>query len=92
MRKPVRRKVRFELVSESGNRVSVAGTFNNWDPAGNPLTYRPDSGTFATTLSLSPGRYEYKFVVNDAWVPDPNCAESAPNDLGSLNSVMNVPA
>jgi len=91
MKRATRRKVRFELAGEPSSRASVAGTFNNWDPAGNPLTYKRDSGRFTANLSLAPGRYEYKFVVNDAWIPDPNCPDSAPNDLGSMNSVLTVP-
>ena len=84
------KRVRFELSAAPGSRVFVAGTFNNWNPTANQLKDNPGSGHCKTTLVLPPGRHEYKFVVNGEWRVDPNCAESAPNDQGSLNSVITV--
>jgi len=84
------KKVKFELEAEAGSSVSVAGTFNGWDPTKNPMKDNPHSGKFVTTLLLAPGRYEYKFVVNGDWRVDPNCTEWTPNDCGSLNNLMTV--
>ena len=78
--------------------VCVAGTFNRWDPAATPLTRRAD-GTWAATLDLPPGRYEYKFVVDGRWCcepggeePGPGCPGCVPNGLGTMNRVVEVPA
>ncbi len=90
MKKATGKQVRFELEAEAGSAVAVAGTFNNWDPTKTPMKDNPDSGKFATTVKMSPGRHEYKFVVNGEWRVDPNCSESAPNDQGSMNSVLHV--
>jgi len=85
-----RKRVRFELQTEPGSQVCVAGTFNNWDPMVNPMKDNPDRGHCAATLLLPPGRHEYKFVVNGEWIADPNCPEWVPNEQGSLNSVITV--
>jgi 1,4-alpha-glucan branching enzyme len=78
--------------------VCVAGTFNGWEPAATPLTRRAD-GTWAVTLDLPPGRYEYKFVVDGRWCCEPGCEEPAPtcshcvpNPFGTMNRVVEVPA
>lgn len=84
------RTVQFEMVAEPGSQVFVAGTFNGWNPAANPLKDNPGSGHFKATLEVPPGRHEYKFVVNGVWCVDPQCAEWNPNSLGSLNSVIQV--
>ena len=84
------RRVKFELSVQPGSQVFVAGTFNNWNPTANSLKDNPGSGHCKTTLVLPPGRHEYKFIVNGEWRTDANCAESAPNDQGSLNSVITV--
>jgi 1,4-alpha-glucan branching enzyme len=84
------KRVRFELPAEPGSRVFVAGTFNDWSPTANPLKDNPGSGHCKATLSIPPGRHEYKFVVNGEWRVDPNCTAWAPNELGSLNSVILV--
>jgi hypothetical protein len=45
----------------------VGGTFNNWNPTATPLLFV--GGTeWSKELSLPPGRYEYRFVVDGKWV------------------------
>ena len=84
------RKVSLQTTAEPGSEVFVAGSFNNWDPRQHRMIDNPGSGHCRITLLLPPGRHEYKFIVNGEWRTDPNCAESAPNDQGSLNSVITV--
>ena len=84
------KKVSFELAVEPGSEVFVAGSFNDWDPRQHRMHDNPGSGHCKITLALPRGRHEYKFVVNGEWREDPNCLESAPNSVGSLNSVISV--
>ncbi len=77
--------------------VYLAGTFNDWDPTATPLTRRAD-GTWAVSLDLPPGRYEYKFVVDERWCcepggeePGPGCRGCVPNSFGTMNRVIEVP-
>ena len=85
-----RKLIGFELHTEPGTEVFVAGTFNNWNPWEYPMKDNPQEGHFKTEIMLPRGRYEYKFIVNGDWRPDPNCSESATNSYGSLNSVLLV--
>ena len=80
----------FKFAAKPGSEVYVAGSFNNWDPKATPLKDMPQIGLYATALRIPPGRHEYKFIVNGKWCTDPQCAESAPNSHGSLNSVVTV--
>ena len=84
------RRARFELAAEPGSQVFVAGTFNRWNPTANPLKDNPERVRFKTAFHVPKGTQEYKFVVNGEWRVDPNCPESAPNDQGSVNSVISV--
>lgn len=79
----------FRLQAQPESEVYVAGTFNDWDPKRHRLT-ATDGGVLSTTLSLPRGTHEYKFVVDGIWCVDPSCAETAPNDLGSQNSVLRL--
>lgn len=90
MEKPTSKKTRFELKAAPGSAVSVAGTFNDWDPTKNPMKDNPGSGHYKAVIALPPGKNEYKFVVNGEWCVDPNCPEWAPNNCGTLNSVLHV--
>ena len=55
---------------EDGDVVYVTGGFDGW--CGTCLSMGDDDGdlVYSVSLSLSPGEYEYKFVVND-WMDDP---------------------
>ena len=85
-----KRRIRFEFTAEPGIEVCVAGSFNNWDPAATPLKDKDSTGLYRRALLLRPGRYEYKFVVNGTWCVDPDCTDWQANELGSLNSVLDV--
>ena len=84
------KKVRFQLTTEPGSQVFVAGTFNAWDATKHPLSATPDSVLHQATLEIPPGRHEYKFVVNGEWRMDPECTDWAPNGHGSLNNVLMI--
>lgn len=49
-----------------------------------------DGTGWKATLSLPPGRYEYKFVVDGQWMSDPGAKESVRNDFGGTNSILVV--
>ncbi len=70
--------------------VALVGNFNNWDKEADPMQRRPD-GTFEFVISLNPGDYRYKFVLNgDAWTPDPANQQTQPDNMGGVNSVLRV--
>ncbi len=79
----------FELDRPDASEVSVAGSFNEWDPEADPLT-KGDNGIWRATLELEPGTYEYKFVVDGEWVTDPENPETVPDPYGGENSVLTV--
>lgn len=81
--------VSFELVKPDAKRVCVAGTFNDWKPEAAPLA-PAGNGRWAADLPVKPGRYEYLFVVDGQWLPDPNAKESVQNPFGGRNSVFGV--
>jgi hypothetical protein len=54
---------------------------------------RQSDGTFQSVLSLNPGLYQYKFLVDDReWIQDPHCPETAHDGLGGRNSILQVKA
>ena len=83
-----RKRVKLSVKADPKSNVFVAGSFNEWDPANHKCEC--DDGVHSISLMLVPGKYEYKFVINDVWCIDPECKEWAPNSFGSLNSVLVV--
>lgn len=67
----------------------MVGSFNNWKPGATELTFI--GGTkWLRELSLAPGRYEYRFVVDSRWVDPPNAMAYVPNPHGGHNAVVEV--
>lgn len=83
--------VSFELVKPGAKQVCVAGSFNGWKPERSPLVALGD-GRFVGDLTVDPGRYEYLFVVDGQWLPDPKAQETVQNPFGGKNSVLTVSA
>ena len=84
------RLTHFELFAPEASAVFVAGSFNQWNPSATAMT-RLSEGKWVTELTLSPGRYEYLFVVNgNYWTPDPKVRDYASNPFGGFNSVLEV--
>jgi glycosidase len=82
------RAVTFSHSAPGAAKVSLAGEFNGWSDAANPMTNQ--DGTWTLTLNLAPGSYQYKFVVDGAWKQDPNNPEAVPDGFGGNNSVLKV--
>lgn len=84
------RKVTFSFAGQPGHQVSVAGSFNDWDPGKHPMTYSPDSEIYSCQIEIIPGTYEYKLVIDGEWVTDRENTNFSANDFGTLNSVLNL--
>ncbi len=80
------KKVPFEFLKPDAQKVSLAGDFNNWDPKMS-LMKKDKKGVWKVTVSLKPGRYEYRFLVDGNWENDPACCDCVPNEFGSQNCV-----
>jgi hypothetical protein len=82
--------VRFVLFAPEARQVSLAGTFNQWDPGATPLVRTGTPGVWAATLTLPAGQHQYAFVVDGArWVPDPG-APAVDDGFGRRNSVLSL--
>jgi 1,4-alpha-glucan branching enzyme len=86
-----RRRVFFSLKAPDAKAVSVVGDFNGWRPDEHPMK-RHETGEWKKHLFLSPGRYEYKFIVDGQWWEDPASEQRCPNQHGTYNSVVVVEA
>jgi 1,4-alpha-glucan branching enzyme len=82
-------KVRLELYAPQAREVFVAGSFNNWQPSATALQLL-ESGCWARELTLAPGQYEYMFLVDGRWLPDPKATDYTPNPFGGINSLMKI--
>lgn len=79
----------FKLFAPQAKKVSVAGSFNNW----NTKTYsakKDSQGNWSAKIHLKPGKYEYKFFVDGSWMNDPSCNTHITNSFGTQNCIIEV--
>src|ERR1700753_574971 len=81
--------VKFEFTHPTAKSVSIAGTFNNWQPEKKTL-HAKEPGKWYKDTELKAGTYEYRFIVDGEWVPDPKAKEQVGNPFGGTNSVIRV--
>ena len=83
------RKVTFSLENTDANEVFLMGDFNEWNPKTHPMKSN-GNGTWVRDVKISPGEYEYKFLVDGQWKEDPQNEQLSPNCFGTYNNIINV--
>jgi 1,4-alpha-glucan branching enzyme len=87
--KSLQRKITFEFSAPEAKEVSLAGSFNQWNTQANPMK-KDKKGIWKATLSLKPGRYEYRIFADGSWENDPSCSSCVANEFGGQNCVRIV--
>jgi enterochelin esterase-like enzyme len=80
------------LYCGAGERVTVPGDLNGWDPAADSMTRVPGTNLFyLVKQAAAAARFEYKFVVDSVWILDPFNRRQAMGGYGP-NSEIWMPA
>jgi hypothetical protein len=85
------RLVRLVYVPQDSavEKVTVAGSFNAWNPGTNPLQKEGD--VWVAQLILPPATYEYMFVEDGInWVTDPLALQTRDDGFGKKNAVLDL--
>ena len=82
-------KVRIEFHDDKAQTVFLGGTFHEWRPEATPMIQLGE-GRWRKELMLSPGRYEYRLVVDGEWRTDPAALDQVLNPHGDFNSILKV--
>lgn len=84
-------KLVFNYHDDAARSVALVGDFNGWDAAQTRFVKQRAADWRAEIAPPPPGRYQYKFVVDEArWVDDPGNAVKEADGYGGLNSVINL--
>ncbi|MBW4361959.1 isoamylase early set domain-containing protein [Flavobacterium taihuense] len=84
-------KVTFSVEAKEASKVAVIGDFNNWKIEEGSLS-KLKNGTFKGTFDLGKdSAYEFKYVIDGAYVNEPEADSFKWNDFaGTENSVLVV--
>jgi 1,4-alpha-glucan branching enzyme len=86
----------IRIEAPQAQEVFLAGNFNDWNPSTIRLE-RDSDGSWVAIVHLTPGRHEYKFVVDGRWCCNSSgtefedeCPGHVRNSFGTLNRVIDV--
>jgi 1,4-alpha-glucan branching enzyme len=84
-------RVTFEVPAQiDANTAALCGEFNEWDASKHPMKRRKDGG-FSITVSLKPGEYRFRYLVDsERWENDWEADKYVPNEFGTEDSVVVV--
>ena len=81
-------QVLFRYFGDSGTTsVKVNGSFNDWVDL--PLVKQANN-VWELQVALKPGDYNYGFIVNNSWMPDPLNRNKTVDNFGNPLSVLKV--
>ncbi len=79
----------FELVAPEASSVYITGTFNDWS-LDESYRMERENGRWRISLPLKSGLYQYRFIVDGKWQPDPQNPRQERNSFGEVNSLVEV--
>jgi hypothetical protein len=81
----------FRIAAQNARRVTLVGDFNGWSEEGTELLDEDGDGVWTLRIDASPGRYKYRFLVDDSeWVIDPEADAQVDDGFGGTDSVRYV--
>jgi 1,4-alpha-glucan branching enzyme len=83
------KKIQFLLHAPGARQVFLLGDFNQWDGGKYPMK-KGKLGAWEKVLKLSPGIYEYKYLVDGQWQEDPTNHRNRLNPFGTYNNLLTV--
>ena len=87
--KTQKRRITFKLEASGAKEAILVGDFNSWDLKKHRMKM-DDKGRWTKIVTLAPGSYEYKFILDGQWQNDPNNDQVVPNSFGTLNNLLTV--
>ena len=84
-------KVTMRFNSFGDQELKIAGDFNSWIPDHNVET-RIINGVIEKILTIEPGEYQYRLIVDGKWQRDPTNPKQVINTYGEINSLLRVAA
>jgi 1,4-alpha-glucan branching enzyme len=80
----------FTFYAPTAKSIMISGSFNAWDIHKDRMAGPDKSGVWNIVITLPEGRYEYLFIVDGNWLPDPS-VPTVDDGFGGKNSVLFVP-
>jgi 1,4-alpha-glucan branching enzyme len=88
-KKTQKRRITFKLEAPEAKEAILVGDFNSWDLKKH-IMKKDKKGRWTKIVTLAPGGYEYKFLIDRQWQYDPDNDQVVANTFGTLNNHLTV--
>ncbi len=88
-RKNNNRRQTFSINAPKAMSVLLVGDFTRWQEEAIEME-KQKGGEWKISVTLAPGTYQYRFIVDGEWRDDPACALRRANHFGSEDAVRRV--
>lgn len=68
--------------------VVLTGSFNAWNQS--QLVFGREGDEWVCRIDLDPGVYQYKFILDGDWLLDPSNPDTAEDEAGNVNNVLEI--
>ncbi len=82
--------IEFIFEDHQANEVKLAGDFNQWKAQDFIMMYDEEKKVWRKAISLKPGSYQYRYVVDGRWIADPHNPVTVDDQFGGVNSLVIV--
>ncbi|MBJ7880328.1 isoamylase early set domain-containing protein [Gelidibacter salicanalis] len=84
-------KVTFSVSAADASKITVLGTFNEWNAERALELKKLKNGTFRGTLNLEKDNsYEFRYLVDGTFINDEHADAYKTNEFGGENAVLNL--
>ena len=83
-------KIVFHYFDPKATEVKIAGDFTDWDTTKNIGLHKNSNDVWEASISIKPGNYRYKFIVDGKWISDPFNPEETTETDGIKNSKITI--
>jgi 1,4-alpha-glucan branching enzyme len=83
------RRVPMTVKAPEAKDVRVTGEFTGWAVQGIRLSH-DGGGRWRTVLTLEPGEYQYRLLVDGAWKDHAEAGQRVANPFGTQNCILKV--
>lgn len=73
---------------DDASTVVLSGSFNAWNQS--QLVFGREGDDWVCRIDLDPGVYQYKFILDGDWLLDPSNSDTAEDEAGNVNNVLEI--
>lgn len=84
------KETEFSINAPNAKDIYLVGDFNHWRINDESRLLRFVDGKWEKRVTLTPGKYRYKFVVDGEWMLDSHNNEKEQNPFGTFDSIIKL--